>query len=375
MISKENAVTLPLLILLYDAFFAPAGRGRGPALIFLALLPVVPLLYLSVPAAARFILEGRETEVLSRSEYFFTQLNVLRDYLGMSVWPSGQTIDHAVIVRRTLFEPATLLSAALHGALLTGAWLGRRRERAAAFCVFAFYLLHLPESSVLPIRDVMVEHRMYLPMAAWAAAVPLLLRRAIPDRRIFSAALGFALAVFAVLTINRNFVWRDDVTLWTDAMKKSPRSERPYHNLGTAYQNRGELDRSVLYYTKALEINPRLAKPHNAMGVMQAMRGERDLAAASFRKAIEIDPRDADAYINLGATLLAAGKAAEALNYFQKALELKPEHPDLHWNLGLVYVRLGRAEELKLEIRRLVQLDRPDLAQKLRAKLAAAEPG
>ena len=52
-------------------------------------------------------------------------------------------------------------------ALVAAAWIYRKRWPLASFGVFVFLLLLAPTSSVIPIRDVLHERRMYLRSSAW----------------------------------------------------------------------------------------------------------------------------------------------------------------------------------------------------------------
>jgi len=62
--------------------------------------------------------------------------------------------------------------------------------------------------------------------------------------------------VFGVATYQRNFAWKDDLSLWSDVVKKSSNKARPYLLLGIAHQGRGLIDEAVSRYMKALALRP-----------------------------------------------------------------------------------------------------------------------
>src|SRR5262245_24664775 len=61
---------------------------------------------------------------------------------------------------------------------------------------------------------------------------------------------------FGALTIDRNRVWSDEVSLWLDAARKAPEKLRPHLNLGWLYQMRGDADRAMNEYQFVLARQP-----------------------------------------------------------------------------------------------------------------------
>jgi tetratricopeptide (TPR) repeat protein len=57
-------------------------------------------------------------------------------------------------------------------------------------------------------------------------------------------------------TYARNRVWGDEVTLWQDVVKKSPRKARGDNNLGNAYRSLGNFDEAIKQYQFALQLDP-----------------------------------------------------------------------------------------------------------------------
>ncbi|MDP2156359.1 MAG: tetratricopeptide repeat protein, partial [Nitrospirota bacterium] len=61
---------------------------------------------------------------------------------------------------------------------------------------------------------------------------------------------------FVVLTVQRNHAWKDDYSLWSDTVKKSPDSDVAHNNLGDAYEQKGRLDDALREYESAISLNP-----------------------------------------------------------------------------------------------------------------------
>jgi tetratricopeptide (TPR) repeat protein len=108
-------------------------------------------------------------------------------------------------------------------------------------------------------------------------------------------------------TITRNYVWGDEVRLFTDVLAKSPFKERPYNDLAFAYYKRGEYNRAVAVMEQATERLPNHASNSwDTLANMYLKQGQYDKAIALMKKEIDISSGDrlALAYNNLGVAYL-----------------------------------------------------------------------
>ena len=63
----------------------------------------------------------------------------------------------------------------------------------------------------------------------------------------FSHLFSVELCIFAMLVLvplciagyNRNSIWKDEITLWTDVVKNGTEKDRGFLALGNLYQNEG----------------------------------------------------------------------------------------------------------------------------------------
>ena len=290
--TKESAFALPLAVALVElALLDGPLRPRLLALApLLATLPVIPLTLLAAPALPAL----GNTEVtgqgaLTPLAYLATQLTVLPAYLRLLAFPVGQSADHDQPVHASLLEPPVLLSLAFLLALAALAlWLVRQARRdpgldpalgLVGLGILWFFATISVESSLIPLADVMVERRAYLPsvgiLVAASTAAALLWQRAAPagwagGLAASAAVLSLALAA---ATAARSAVWRDEVSLWADAAAKAPRKPRPHLNLGVAHYQRGRVDDAIRELRLAVELAPGLADAHTNLGI--ALRSKR----------------------------------------------------------------------------------------------------
>jgi len=368
--SKEIAFTLPVALLLLEAILldGPWRRrlaGLAPFAATMVLVPATLLLAAAAPGGAASPVEPTRVQTaMSRLDYLLTQSTVVVRYLGLVAFPSGQTIDHDVALRTSLADPAVLGAGALLLALLglapflLAAASPRRRRpldpavRLVALGILWFFLGLSVESSLIPIVDLMYEHRVYLPFAglslALATGVALCARRLTPGKvAAWTAAAGLVLAaVLGAVTWRRNEAWRSEVALWTDAVAHAPAKARPRHNLGVALTRAGRRAEAMPLLQDAVRLDPAYALGHESLGVALADAGRTTEAEAHLRRAIELDPKLAEPWFDLGTLRFDAGRYAEAAPYFERAIAIRRAYPEAWANLAACWNGLGRPDEV-----------------------------
>ncbi|HEY5974581.1 MAG TPA: tetratricopeptide repeat protein, partial [Geobacteraceae bacterium] len=143
MLTKENAATLPLVVLLCELVIFP-GRGWRRLLAplgFFALALVVPLVWsLARPGAgglgALLVRISADTPAIPRFTYLATQLRVVVTYLRLLVLPVGQNLDYDYPLATSFAASPVLAALAVHLVLLAVAgfllWHSRRAAPATA---------------------------------------------------------------------------------------------------------------------------------------------------------------------------------------------------------------------------------------------------
>jgi tetratricopeptide (TPR) repeat protein len=197
----------------------------------------------------------------------------------------------------------------------------------------------LPESSVIPIKDVIFEHRLYLPTVGFGIFLASAIYYIFENKLVKTAIIILSIAgvLYSALTYNRNFIWKDKFTLWDDAVGKSPNKARPIYGRGTVYRDRGDLDQAISDCNKAIELDPECAEAYNSRGIAYVKKDNIDQAIADYNKAIALVPEYAEAYNNRGAPYLKKGNFDQALADCNKAIELNPRYASAYYNRALVY--------------------------------------
>lgn len=363
--SKEIAATLPAIIVLVELLFYRDSNARGRGIVagtlgfaILASAGVV-VLYLGMDPAAT-IIDQYGARDFSPLERILTELRVLVFYISLLLfpYPDRLSIDHAFGVSRSLFEPiSTLLAAVVIVALLALAVRSARRHPVPSFCILWFFVTLSIESSFIGL-ELVFEHRLYMPMFAFALAAAYLVSL-VPPGQGSRAALTTGLLVVALAagSIIRNAVWQDSVALWTDAVSKNPSGYRARNNLGRALADRGEIDAAVQQFKEAIALRHDFAEPHNNLGVLYSRTGRSEKALEHLETAIKLNPRYVQAYNNLGVTLLGQGDSYEAAVMLAQAVHLAPHYAKAHANLAQALARLGKPSEACRHLVTAIELD------------------
>ena len=247
--TKQNTLSLPLSMILVEClFFSDSRRNTLRTLLLLsagmfALWVVMASLFhmnpLSLSSLERLT---QETELISRQDYFFTQVRVLWIYIGLFFWPAGLHLDHDIALSHSL-APDVLIGLSGHLLVIAIAILLVRRVPIVSFGVLFFYFGHSIESSFIPIRDVLFEHRTYLPNLGLSLVTGWFLVQWLPGMIGKKAASVFIVTLcllLAAVTWSRNATWRDPVKLWRDSAVHAPDKARPWSELGRALLLEGD---------------------------------------------------------------------------------------------------------------------------------------
>ena len=369
MFTKENTITLPLMVILYECcFFNTKKCLNWKSLVpFLATLLIIPVTSM-IKTGAFHDYHGnlnRQGGIITPTHYFLTQLRVIVTYIRLAFIPVGQNFDYDYPVFKNIFELPLVLSFIF---LMTILYFTKRlflKYRFVSFSVCWFFLtLTIPESSFWPLGDVISEHRLYLPLAGYsmflAGGLYYLLGRG--GIRPMIIVLTMVLCLNSFLTYQRNKVWKDEFTLWGDTILKSPHKARPYSYLGSAYLDQGKIAQAIAEYTKAIEIDNNDVQAHNNRGNAYAKLGQFPQALADLDAVIAIAPSLPDPYFNRGLIYDKEAKLSQAILDYNKAIELNPDYVEAYANRGSTYAQEGKFTEALSDFNKVIEKD-PDNAQ------------
>jgi len=390
--TKETAFTLPVVTALYEFAFLDDGKTTAKRLLLLApmllTLAIIPLDLFAGGSAAgagnvgRMIQNSQIEELrgLSRHNYLLTQFRVVTTYLRLLALPVSQKILYDYETSISIFDEGVLPSLLfLCLFLLSALYLfirslasGRARGMLVSFGVFWFFITISITSSVIPIKHVIFEHRLYLPGMGLMVSFAVLVCSAaesLKTRGMSRTGAGIRYVLVPLLAVSlataaymRNRLWADRVAFWQDAVQKAPHVAGTQSNLGGALLDDMRYSEAIPHLLEAIRIEPGGAEAHiNLGGALIGVKRYRE-AIPHLLQAIRIDPGGAEARLNLGLALSKLGRKVEALREYNRALALKPDNAKGHVYLADLLALSGSFDEALLHYRRAIEL-RADYGQ------------
>ncbi len=413
--TKQNTITLPIALLLIELIFLQSyqirvrglkilgGLGLGIIIFWLVLdqnSAMQKLVFENMPFLQTVDNLTRETTSISRTAYLATQMSVLWIYISLFFWSESSHIDYdnKILMVNSFFsdnenyqfiarlmdsEPIFALIG--HLLLLGLAIYSLRRFALVSFAILFYYLAHIIESSILPIRDVIFEHRTYLPNLGLAMLSGWLLVVQLPRWLTLKKVIAFTIILLLFLgstTWSRNQMWRNPVELWQHNVEQSPNKQRGWIILGKHLiikgkqeQRQGLTEQSKITLNKSIEaLNKAIIETRNPNGtksISVTTETAINLVVAhkslgQYGKALQwidnslaakrnLRPFDqAKFLVNKGNILFELGRKSkkDAYNYYnqaevsyRQALKVYPQNLKARINLASILEVLGRPDE------------------------------
>lgn len=324
LLAKTNLVVAPLIFLAFDLILARSALSdRRLWLRAGAATAVVAAFFLLTRLALGFSDLSQVTQAdASPFAYGLTQARVhLFHYLLHFVWPfpirllpyidPGRITDYRVWLG-LLFVLVTIVLA----------WRYRRTAPIVAFGIMIYWILMIPESSLLPLYQAAVDYRPYAGSLFLFLAVVALLVRFFGVYRSSLALAVFSLYIGAASIVS-NAHWRTGERLWSHSVA--------YGGDAVAHLN--------LAMSIADRHDPRVR--------------------AELEESLRLEPNYALAHIDLCVLQLELGETAAGLERCEYAARIAPSWPQAHYWLAFAYRRLGRPREAAASSARAAEID-PD---------------
>ncbi len=380
-LTKEVSAVFPLFLLAYilvekklplTGLFKADKLGQFGRSILLV-LPSVLVCGALIALSSRMVPATYTPGNPSRFSYVLAQPFVILHYFISFLLPFNLCADTGWGAIGNLFDDRVVVGAAFILCMAAAAVWASRTERTmpVAFGIEWFLIGVLPPSSgIVPLSEVMNDHRMFLPFiglaiaASWglglAARKPGGILNRGPALRAGSVALVFALfCAHAYGTFQRNKVWKNEQSLWYDVTLKCPGNARGLMNYGRALMSGGDVRGALGYFDRGLALAPDYVYLHINEAIARDALGQQAAAEENFKKALKCDPGYFGCYFYYARFLQQHDRPAEALPLLAKTMQLSPGFSEARYLLMHIYARqrewkaLGQAvdETLKLSPR------------------------
>jgi tetratricopeptide (TPR) repeat protein len=357
LLSKVSAAVVPLLIIAWE--WTIAGRDLRSIRPWKRAAPFAAVVAVHLGAARLFLDFGD----LSRVEagpgwswtYALTQADVhVTEYLKNFLWPEAIRMAPFVIERTSLLDPRVILGLAVIVAMVALAVRLRRVAPVVAFAILGYWVLMLPESSVLPISHLAVHYRAFPSSWLLYLTLALLIVRAAGPR--VSLAVGAAAVIaLGITSFSMNRIYRTEESLWAHSVEHGGEALAEM-NYAISLPDRSD-PRVREHLERAVELSPNYVLAHVNLGLLAIDQGESDAGLARMRWLTQLAPDWPEAHYWLSVALDRVGDVDESMAAAEQAAVLDPGNLQYLYRLALASSRATDFEGALIAARRVLAVD------------------
>jgi len=390
MLTKQNAALLPLSIIAYEIILF-----RAPLKNNLKFRMLVYGSILSFTIATFFFVAGDIIHHFEKAyavrpftmwERLITQPVIITRYLTLLLIPVADflTVETNIFASESLFSPPITFFANIFILILvTLSIYFCRKYPLVCFAIIFYFINHLIESTVIGL-ELYFEHRNYLPSIFIYLIVSYFFYNIIifykKQEKGFLYSIFITLMIFVIFsegnaTFIRNEIWKDEITLNSDIIKKAPLNIRGYNNLAAEYMKLGNHDKAIDYLKQGEQIYKFTPDRYqkNSIGDIYCNAGIIELhtrknfekAAQLLLKSVEFDPADHKKHYQLAIAFFKLGDMPNAETAIFNAVQLKDDKPQIYNLFGRILYEEGKydlavrvfKEGLELEKSRITYLN------------------
>ena len=369
LMSKPMAVTLPLVLLLFDVY--PLNRFRAGSQWLRLVIEKVPFFALSLLCGLLTLFaQNKAGAVMSVGTLSYTDrvLNAFHSgvfYLEKTLWP------HPVVPFYPFPEQGFLmyLKATAFIALTVLLIVLWRRGQRVGLAVWLFFLITVsPVIGIVQAGEQAAADRFtYIPTVGFYLLAAMGLLQVWNKWRETSMKQGALIGISLValvslillsqLTHRQIPVWKNPGTLWQKVIKEFPgQTPKSYRISGHYFMVQGQTKKAVGFYEQAIELFPRYVEPYNDLGLFYMNQKNYEKAESYFKASLDVR-RDAVVENNMGLLHLSQGQTKQAVYWFQRSIETQPDFPQPHNNMGLIFSKSGQWLQAEEEYRKAIQGD------------------
>ena len=345
------------------------------------------------------IMAGTDNFLIQRA----TAIYFLGKYVLLLFFPHPLVCDYspqqvALVQPGNVYFILSLLF--LSSCLLFAVWSLRKKDWLSFAILFFFITISVTCNIFFLGGSHFAERFLYTPSLGYCLAVGVLLDRYVESnaksgttlssvflaRPVLSGILVLIILAYGLKTIRQNPVWKDNIALFENGIKYSPKSYRMHLSLAQdlsdkkyvekfppdiqaklyeraireiktslgyfqdidAYDMMGNIfyvtqryDSALYYYKKGLEVIPDYENLNFHVGKALDKLKRYDDAIPYLDKALAKNPKDDGVLYNLALSYTNKNDINKGLEYFLKVIELRPNGPDAYYYTGLIYKAKG----------------------------------
>jgi len=199
-----------------------------------------------------------------------------------------------------------------------------RRNRVILLAAGWFFLFFLPVSGIFPTGvTAMADRYVYFSSMGFAMALAYVITLA--NGKVVAGVMVVLCGFYGALDLQRNAIWRDQLSLFTQMVKDTPQLAVGYQNLGYCYYDRGDIDSAVKNLSIACAKNGCNSKMMIGSASIFWEAKQYDKAILALNKKIQFEPGDPLSYIMMSRVYGDMGNTGQQKVFRDKAEQLIPQ--------------------------------------------------
>ncbi len=358
LLSKEQAVVLPILFVLVDALGLSASPPKRTRMAWgVRYAPM--LLVLAIYLVFRWQLFGGagEYDLAIFSHPLGPPLSLLYAMQAL-LFPN---VDLFYEPRFGIWFSVRGLVACLALAVALGAVVRRSEgepRRRLLFWMGWFAIGLLPTLNILEQEARFAERYVFLAALGGVALLATLASRFPHSSAVGRGwlAVGCLLAMgCAAISVHRGAFYASERAFLDRWVESDPASGQAHLSLGKWYDDHEQYEQAVASYVAVAALWPRHFKSRLRLANDLVRLNRHKEAIPHFRIAVELGPDSAEAHYGYGASLAYLGKNEMAVESLERAIELRPDYPQASQALIPPLVQLGRMEQAQVHLRKALE--------------------
>jgi Tfp pilus assembly protein PilF len=368
LLSKPMVITIPVVMILLDYWPLKRMGSKKDNLFLWQLKEKIPFFVLSVIIVIIIFYNPNKQETylkgLPLSSRIANAPVAFVTYLEKTFWPHDLAFLYPFPAQIPIWQ---VLGASLLIIIISIVIIVMAKRLPYLFVGWLWFAITiLPVIGIIQISITapyaMADRYHYLPsigiavMLAWG--VPLLFpREDIRKKILFPAGIAF-IAVMALLAWQQCVYWKNNTTLFNNALQVTKDNYVAHNNLGLTLFTEGKTEEAIYHYNKAIHIKPDYADAYYNRGIANFKLGLYQLALEDCNQAIRLQPNFAKAYNNRGAACVKLGQYSHAIEDFNEAIKLKQDYADAYRNRAIAYNKLGQHQHANEDWNQATRLSR-----------------
>jgi tetratricopeptide (TPR) repeat protein len=322
LLTKETAISLPFLVILYFLFLEPKKITRPDRWLLVGGSLAIVFIWILM---RRFAISDVSINYLGAGLSIIQNLPGLVLGIGKIIFPFNLSVFPTL-------NDSSLVYGIIAIYLLFFAWFLSRakRRRHGLFGLVWFLIFLLPSFASFANLNYnysdFLEHRLYLPAIGFLMFLAEIdwVKNLDFNRKRVRLIIIFILLIFAGLTWRQSTHFHDRLTFWQTAVKNSPHSSLTQAVLGKVYYLEENPEAAVACFQKVITLYPQAIIVHNDLGLIYLQQKKYYLAEQEFRAELKNNPNYSKALFNLGNLYYQQKKYLEVLQTWKETLPVSP---------------------------------------------------